>query len=403
MRKLAFLFVLTMGCRSDSVVKYPTTDVEAGLVLETLTMNWGEAPGVISLATPRLPAIAAEVEKIRGVGIACFQELWTQESKDAVIKALGPDMYVYQESTRGENQRDGVDICYPRDVKQTVACARKKCVGLPAEEQTICVYEECFSELKDTYIFRRRECVYCVVAGVGNVTEDIIHSCVQQPGGPKIAGMSRAFDGQNGVMLVSRWPLQNPEILRLRASFSNRVALFATVEIAGFEPIEVACSHISTSTELPPNHPDFSDWDEEMKEQVGDISRKLKERAGQRPSLFLADLNAGPKLGEDISEMAAKVWWYMQELEFYSPAAHADKPFCTICAGNTLRSDGATNNYLIDHVFVRDPSGGTKLLPIVTHPVFDQRRIFRGYNGEWVDSHLSDHYGTVVKFKLFKE
>lgn len=403
MRKLAFLFVLTMGCRPNSVVKYPTADVEVGPVLETLIMNWGEAPGVVRLATPRLPAIAEEVKKIRGVGIACYDELWMQESKDAVIQAAGPDMYYYYIDTRGENQRDGVGICYPEEAKKIAACARSKCSSLPAEEQTICVYEECSGELGREYIFGSHECVYCLVAGVGKSIEEILDNCVQQPGAPKIAGMERAFDGQDGVMVFSRYPLKNPEALLLRSSFSNRVALFVTVEITGFEPIEVACSHISTSTDLPPNHPDFSNWDDEMRAQVGDISRKLKERAGKRPSLFLADINAGPSLDEGrIKEMAPKVWKYAQELGFYSPAAHADKPFCTICADNTLRPENATNNYLIDHVFVRDPPGGTKLQPVLVHRIFDEEVVYEGYNHQW-KGHLSDHYGTVVKFKLLNE
>lgn len=403
MRKLVLLFVLAIGCKPSASTTYPSTDAGEGPVLETLSWNGGEAPGVVSLATPRLPAIAEELEKISGIGIACFQELWTQESKDAVIQAMGPEMYYYYIDTRGENQRDGVDVCTPDQAKNVAACARDKCSSFPAEEQTLCVYEECKAELRNTYIFKSKNCVYCLVAGVGKSIEEILDNCVQQPGAPKIAGMSRAFDGQSGVLVASRLPLRNPEVLLLPASFSNRVAVLFTVEIAGFEPIEAACAHISTSTDLPPNHPDFDNWDEEMIAQVNAISAKQKERAGNRPQLFLVDLNAGPQLGNNISETSPKVWRRVRQLGYSSPAAQAKEPFCTICKENTLREKGSTNNYLIDHVLVRDPPGGTTLRPVVTHPYFDQRRIFRGYNGEWVDSHLSDHYGTVVKFNLLNE
>lgn len=405
MRKLAIFFVLAIGCKPSASTTYPSTDAGEGPVLETLSWNGGEAPGVVSLATPRLPAIVEELEKIRGIGIACFQELWTQESKDAVIQALGPEMYTYYIDTRGENQRDGVDVCTPDQAKNVAACARDKCSSFPAEEQTLCVYEECNDELRNTYIFKSKNCLYCLVASVGNPIETILNDCVQKPGGPKIAGVSRAYDGQNGVMVASRWPLLNPQVLRLPASFSNRVAVLVTVVIAGFEPIEVACAHASTSIsdDLPPNHPDFDTWDEEMIAQVNAISAKQKERAGNRPQLFLADLNAGPQLGNNISETSPKVWRRVRQLGYVSPAAQAKEPFCTICQENTLREKGSIKNRLIDHVLVRDPPGGTKLYPVVTHPYFDQRRIFRGYNGEWVDSNLSDHYGTVVKFKLLNE
>lgn len=404
MRKLALLFVLAIGCKPSASTTYPSVNAGEGPVLETITMNWGEAPGVIRFATPRLAAIVEEVKKLQGVGIACFQELWTQESKDAVIQALGPDMYAFPVvDTRGENQRDGVDVCTPNEISGPLACVRSKCGNLPDEEQTICAYEECSGELVKEYIFGNKNCVYCLVASVGQPIESILNNCLQKPGGPKIAGVSRAFDGQNGVKLVSRWPLKNPEVLHLRASFSNRVALLATVEIAGFEPIEVACTHLSTSTDLPPNHPDFSSWDEEMKAQVNVISAKQRERAGGRPQLFLADLNAGPRLGKDIKEVALKVWRRVRQLGYVSPAAQAKEPFCTMCEGNMLREKGSKGNRLIDHVLVRDPPGGTRLQPVATHPYFDQLRSFRGYNGELVDSYLSDHFGVVVKFKLINE
>ena len=385
------------------VTKYPTTSVIEGPVLEAATINWGMAPGVISLYTPRLPAMAAEVEKLQGIGLICSEELWTMESKETYIEALGPDMHAFYAETRGENQQDGVNVCTPSEVKEVASCARRKCANFPDEEQTICVFRECLDELAGIYIFGDPNCLHCLASSVGKSVEGVIDACVQQKDKPPIAGVSRAYDGQNGVVLASRWQLQNTEVLRLRASFSNRVALFATIELEGHESIEVACAHISTETKIPPNHPDFSSWEEEMKAQIEDTSARLKERAGNRPSLFLGDMNAGPVLDGWINSEAPNVWKHIEELGFYSPAIYADEPFCTICEGNTLRSYPGRGNYLIDHVLVSDPAGGTELEPILVHPFLDEIYTFRGHGIDWEESNLSDHYGVVVNFRVHTE
>lgn len=372
-------------------------------VFETLTINWGVAPGVVDFATPRIPAIAHEAELLRGVDLMCFQELWTEESKEAVAAALGPDVQTWWIETRGENERTGIDVCAPGEIDDVASCARKRCSGEPDERQTICALEHCRQELGMMYLRGDRECFNCVAASVGRSIDGIVSRCVQPDPSSTVAGASRAFDGQNGVMLASPWPLKDVEAMRLRASFSNRVALFATVEEPGFGPVEVACAHISTTNELPPNHPEFSDWDEEMNAQIADISRRLEERARGRPQLFLADLNAGPEIASrNIRPAMPKVWSRTLSLGFWSPAAYCEEPFCSTCAGNTLRSPTAAS-YLIDHVLLRDPPGGVELEAACAHPYLGETRVFAGYDGRLVEQNLSDHRGVSVKFRLKKK
>lgn len=413
MRKgLFFLFLAIVSCKSKpQPLPPPDSSGGEGLVLTTATVNVAFAPGVIRFATPRIPAIAEELGKMEEVGVICIEELWTQESKDAVIKALGPGMYPFYIDTRGENQRDGENVCSPSEAKKAVSCAQSKCGDWPAEEQTICVFEQCRLELGKILFFGDAKCLNCLVTSVGKSVEGVISACVQPDNQPHIAGVSRAYDGQNGILLASRWPLQNKEVLFLRASFSNRVALLATIEPPGYEPIEVACSHISTGIDnVRPNHPDFFSWDEEMNTQIEAVSARLQERAGNRPQLFLGDMNAGPAIGEKISEEAPNVWQRIIDLGFYSAALQiADPIFCTICESNTLRikltdpnQRPAKGNTIIDHVLVRDPPGGMRLEPILAYPFFNQLRKFKGYNGELVEENLSDHYGVVVNFRLHK-
>lgn len=406
------LFLSIFGCKSNGSawVSSPAIDSVNRPILKTATVNWAIAPGVIDLASPRVSVIVEEIAKMRDIDVMCFEEVWSLEAKLAIVAALGSGLHTYFVPTNGENQHDGVNVCSSSQIQDATACARKKCANLPVEEQSICAHKECRGDLAKLYLRGGFKCLVCLVTSVGDSVDEIVKNCEQKDPVVPIDGVSRAFDGQNGVLLTSRYPLKNPEVLRLQASFSNRVALFVTVEIKDYEPIEIACTHISTGNDIPPDNPNFSDWDEEMNAQIDAISRRLKERAENRPSIFLGDMNAGPALGGWISESSPNVWNRIVELGFRSPAAQANPPFCSICKDNTLRDVKVSGNkleisyvdksYLIDHVLTRDPIGGTELETVSASQVANQRRVFKGYDGAAVERHLSDHYGVVVEFRL---
>lgn len=400
MKRLLLVFAMAMsfGCAGTLYGKVPLCCPESEPLLETVTFNAGLAPGVVPMATPRIQPVADALVEMRGAGLICLQEIWTHEAKEAVVEALDlPPENVYYVDTTGVGtlERSGWDMCSPDEIGPVARCAERNCADVNDEDKTICALEMCHSELVDLYRARGYECLNCLTALVGKPISEIEDICVNR------TGASRAFDGQNGVMLISRWPLKDPEYLILRSSVANRVAIFARLEIDGVdEPIEVACTHLSTWNELPPSHPDFSDWDQEMIAQVDEISKRLAERAGDRPQIFLGDMNAGPARSDwAVSAAASKVWKRILQLGFRSPVAEAKHPFCTTCRGNTLRGD-STNSYIIDHVLVRDPAGGTELEPVCAHPALDEPVMIEDYDGQPVVTNLSDHDGVVVKFRV---
>jgi hypothetical protein len=201
--QLFFLFLFIAACNSNTPVTLsPGTGIVTGPILEMATVNWGIAPGVVDLATPRIPAMAEEIKKMRGIGVLCFEELWTWEAKQAAINALGEDLYyIYHVETRGENQLDGVNVCTPSQINGPAACARKKCAALPTEEQSICAYNECRQDLIKLYLKGGLHCIECLIASVGHSTDDVVKNCEQTDPRKSIAGVSRAYEGQNGMLL----------------------------------------------------------------------------------------------------------------------------------------------------------------------------------------------------------
>jgi len=405
LKRSLLLLAFCLACNPSLLAtgkRYPSECRNPGPVLETMTWNVGLAPGVVPYATPRIKPVAQEIAKFRDLGVICLQEVWTQEARDAIVASLAlPADQVYYVDTRGQgDDLKNINVCRPSQIDALASCARDACGDLPDEEHAHCALESCNDEIVSLYMRDGENCLNCLVSAVGVSIDDTVRACTQ-PG----HGVSHAYDGQNGVMLISRWPLKNREAILLPSSIANREALFATIELDGRESLELACTHASTWNQLPPSErgPDgkktFKDWDGEMNAQMEIISAKLRERAQGRPQLFLGDMNAGPELGSSIDGDMPRVWSRIRALGFSSPAAQAEQPFCSVCRGNTLRSPGA-NNKLIDHVLVRDPVGGSSLTPLCTRSVIDaeHKRYFPAYGG-MLEEHISDHYGVTVTFR----
>lgn len=404
MRCLFVLLIFSFACNLS--LEVPTSSVPStcdGPGLTATTYNVGLAPGVVPLATPRIAAVAEEVAKLRDTGLVCLQEVWTEAARDAIVAALGlPEDRMYWVETQGMGEEPpGSNVCRRGEIAPVADCVRERCASLAdPEETTLCARQACHRQLLALHLKGGGDCLDCLAASVGLGLEEIEARCTRPA-----PGATRAYGGRNGVMLISRWPLVKRAWEMLPASYSNRVALYATVAVPDREPIEVACTHVSTWNELPPALKDdagilmFPDWTQEMNRQVRSISATLAKRADGRPQLFLGDMNAGPSIGRAIRGTMPSVWRTIVSLGFSSPAARAAVPFCSTCEGNSFRSPDA-GNYLIDHVLVRDPVGGSRLTPACARPVLDGRhlRMFRGY-GSLVEAHLSDHYGVSVTFR----
>lgn len=405
-RQLPFLLALvTLSCAPmRKPVSWSCPDDEP--LLETVTWNAGLAPGIVPLATPRTAPAAGMIGGWSGAGLICLQEVWLPEARALALDRLGlPEENVLWRDTGGEGEMPEVCACSRKELGPVLSCVRRRCSRVPSEDVSICGLEECRSELTKLY-FGSESCLHCLIATSGKTPDEVEEICTR-PG-----GAGPAFGGQNGVLLASRWPLRNKEVMPLPSSGVNRVALFATVELLGHEPIEVACVHLSSETHLKPLLKEYGDWQDEMAAQFELVSARLAERAGTRPQILMGDMNAGPARegygrftwpnpghrGVEIEPAAERVWGRIARAGFRSAAAEARPAFCSTCADNTLRD--SRRNYLIDHVLVRDPPGGTALEPVCAHPVATGTTLVTDELGAAHRTSLSDHYGVVVKYRL---
>jgi endonuclease/exonuclease/phosphatase family metal-dependent hydrolase len=392
-----FSLILTAGCASQVLrSRYPKSIgqecADGSGKLKVMTYNLGLAPGVVSMASARTQPVVEALKKHRDTDIICLQEVWKEETVHAVIEALGyPPEGVFRVDTRGRNEYPGLNTCTNDAIASLKNCAADRCSQVPDEEATTCAKRECGGKLKWLYLFNK-PCLSCLVSLVGSPIDEIVKTCT----GP---GSCRAYGGQNGVVLLSKFPLKNVESVEIPSSGVNRLALMATVDVGGKEPIEVACTHITSEEAVPPLMSRFKSWSDEQKAQITVISKRLSDRAGTRPQLFLGDMNAGPDIPKaNIIARTNETWRHIEAQGFLAPTVSLDRQYCTICSHNTLRK-GAPN-CVIDHVLLKDPPGGTDLVPTCSYPAMYEQVTVKGYDGTEVKTNLSDHFGVIVRFDV---
>lgn len=399
------LTMLTTCARPKKTLNWECPSIE-GPLLETVTFNAGLAPGVVPYATPRTVRVAEEVGKLRGTGLVCLQEIWTSEAQEHVLRELNlPPENVFTIDTRGDGEQPGVHRCSEKLIKPLLQCVEKKCGDYPDEEKSICAKRKCFMQMVKIYL-SDKNCVHCLLSVAGQAVSEVEKVCTS----PR--GQSRVYGGSNGTILVSRWPLKKREVIRLPSSGVNRVALLATVDVPGMGEIEVGCTHLSSETILKPIYPGFKTWSDEMLVQFNAAEKRMQERSHGKPQIFLGDFNAGPgregygmhwpvtHRGVAIRRAVSRVWHHIRRSGFHSAAARAKPTFCTTCSDNKLRGSGS--NYLIDHALLRDPKGGLELEAVCAYPWFDSPVRAITSEGETTKVNLSDHYGTVVKYRVKK-
>jgi endonuclease/exonuclease/phosphatase family metal-dependent hydrolase len=361
--------------------------------ISAVTYNTALAPGINPWSSARLPHIASVLAETRDDDVVCLQEVWRPADVAHIVTRLGyPPEQVFWADTRDD--RDGeIGMCSADAMQDVLSCAKRRCGGASAEALTICGRQHCATPMISLYLLHR-SCFRCIVSSVGKSLDEIARTCTTGHGG------SYVYGGANGVILASRWPLTDREAVRLPSSGAHRVALLARMHIRGRHPIEVACTHLSADEEVLPFNPRFSSWSDERDAQFRIISRRMRDRAGSGIQMLLGDMNFG--IGRDgvVDDIGEDNWRLAESFGWDSPAARADKPLCTECGWNSFIH--SRRSHLIDHIFVRrlPESESNAPRPLCAEVLFNRGVILRTGPRQMARSHLSDHFGLRVRFRI---
>jgi endonuclease/exonuclease/phosphatase family metal-dependent hydrolase len=339
----------------------PGSPVQPALSL--LTFNAGLARGAVALAEQRRPHIIDALRQTTA-DVVCMQEVWTDDDAGAIQDALrGTYPYFFRKKTEDTSNKSVP--CGAWSTYKLNSCVKKQCtpLGISAEE---CVSNAC----ADEYDALDDSCKLCLAAN----TDSPIW-CALWPGAREYA-----WEGRNGLLLLSRYPIENPSYTPFDTVLVKRGVITATIN-----KTTVQCTHLSSDLKTVPYPQDrrLRSWVEEQQEQV-EILRAATDP--QRCSVLMGDLNTGPSTAYITAE-AFPTWQQLtQTAGFEEPW---DSRVCTWCADNPL---GSGTTYQLDHIMLNNcPAFRPRYTRVLNQP------LQVAAEGDMLETRLSDHYGLLAE------
>lgn len=415
--KRAFVWIgfvaLWGGCGDDGGGREPQE-----VVVETF--NVALAGAFIPFETERRQPITEAIAAADS-DVLCLQEVWTQSDKELIRDAA---IETYPHIVFFENDLD-TPIDVPTDqqgeippapttvpcpdvevegipgltiedqMNQAVDCLRDNCSTIPGsdEGQTTsadCAASECVTAVAGLLLgsAEQQRCYACVVTQLPTEQlSEIRTSCTT------VINQDLAFDGQNGLMLLSRHPIDDEEELVLPGTWNRRTILRATVNLPNGAELDAYCNHLTPifddftfpyTGQYGNGFTDARGWQAEQELQAEKLIDYVTDTSGNRPAVILGDLNAGHAFPAQDIVAEGEPTLDLLETVFEPAYASSYTPQCTFCSTNPV-TDAETSSW-IDHILLYNLASDAVLS---TARVYDEAVVP-------VDSQtvpLSDHFG----------
>lgn len=378
--------LVALGLLACTSAPVPATNSSATQTVAVATFNAGLARNFVGLAAERVDPVAKAVAGL-DADIVCLEEVWEDQDVTAVLAAATPNFpYNYHVATSEDVAVGTPSACTPGDAAPLKACVDAHCATAPTLSD--CALKQCGKE----YLAASHDCQTCLAANIYlNSIPKIFDACA--------ASSATKFEkGRNGVILLSKVPLQQTSVKMLDSFLIQRVVLNAKATIQG-QPTHVFCTHIQAGLGDVAYSGKYGSWQGEQKQQLLDMTAWMNQIAGTDPLILLGDLNCGPVLPPDIkSDFPENFVIVQNELHTTNiPFINAKPPICSWCDANLLTEP--TPDQIIDHVVLRDGMNGSDQIHLGSQEVsriLDQPITVNLPSGP-TTTNLSDHYGVRVR------
>jgi endonuclease/exonuclease/phosphatase family metal-dependent hydrolase len=394
------------------------------------TFNVALAGNFITYEKERRQPIADALAQLDS-DVVCLQEVWEQSDKELIaeaVKAKFPHTFFVKHDldTALDDATDASGAtpaapttppCSDTEAAGVVAkfdasvdCLRDNCTtdaALGENAETIssaCATSKCASKALSLLNSSKR-CYGCLLPQMPTETfSNMRNECKTNPK----AGL--AFGGQNGVMILSKHPLEGTGAVALPGTWNRRALLKAKASLPNGGKLQVYCHHLTPVfkgplypyTGLYGAGPDANGWiNEQLLHAKKMVALAKKENTACLPTVLLADVNASRAYPDATPPVNADAVGTLTELEtLFSPGlASGYKPACTYCKANQNVADNdPSGDQWLDHIYVLnlDPSrvkSTTRTFMEATVNVTDG-------GGVATKVELSDHFGlrTVLEF-----
>jgi len=352
--------------------------------------------------------------------ILCLQEVWTQEDKDLIANTAAESYpHVVQflddlETPLDDPTDQNGDIPPPpvvapcpavevnpgetiEDLMNTaIDCVRDNCSTIPGDDagrttSTACAEMECFADVAALILGgpQQQECYACLVTQLPTTTfGEIRASCPTDP------NQNLAFEGQNGLMILSKHPLSNATNWVIPGTWNRRVILSARAELETGAELDVYCNHLTPIFEGAafPYTGDYGDgnigaagWEAEQRLQAQKLADHVEATSGDTPAVIMGDMNAGRAFPDQGIVAEGEATFDLLEAAFVPAYTPDYVPQCTFCDTNPITdTDGSV---WIDHILMYNLEGDAVTNTLRT---FDENVV--PVEGAMVP--LSDHFGV---------
>jgi endonuclease/exonuclease/phosphatase family metal-dependent hydrolase len=235
------------------------------------------------------------------------------------------------------------------------------------EERGISVFECVEADCKEQYDELSNGCKLCLAANTTSPT-----SCAT------VGANEFGNDGRNGLILLSKTPIEDPKYTAFDTALIKRGVINATID-----GVQIQCTHMTSdlsSVPYPTEDMPYGSWSDEHRAQIDIIANS----ADKECSILLGDLNAavrdasgGPELPYNFQAILDAGYWEPWE-----------QPECTFCQENPLA--GSSKDIRLDHVLFK---GCPQDRDFWFRRVFD-RSVNVESDGKRHTTRISDHYGV---------
>jgi endonuclease/exonuclease/phosphatase family metal-dependent hydrolase len=279
------------------------------------------------------------------------------------------------------------------------------CSTIPGIDQgrttsTDCAAEACLFEVADL-VFGNEQQQRCYACLATQLPTDTFGTIRQRC--PTVINQELAFQGQNGVMILSRYPLTNTVNWVIPGTWNRRAILSATAELPNGTDLDVFCNHLTPifSDVTFPYTGQYGDgmvgsdgWEAEQFLQAEKLITHVENVSGNNPAVILGDLNAGRGYFDDPNNLIFPEGEATLDLleGTFTPAYTPNyTPACTFCQENPVAGVERTETVWIDHIHMYNLPAS---VVTATERTFDQNVLtVPDGTGGTMDIPLSDHYG----------
>ena len=387
---LAMLSACSDGGNNNKKDQVPRTDS-----LTIASYNVGLALNFVAFTDERVVANEALLAESDS-DVICLQEVWLDDQVETLTNALEatyPNIY----AVPAEQIFSGTAACTNEDIDEFAQCVNNQCPGLVA-----CASAQC----GDPLFQLPPVCLDAVLGSVGipNISVEAVVDAVTQPAG------KFAFGGSLGLILASKYPLQNREFQDFidDSTSNHRGALYAQITLNDQAHV-VGCTHPTANLAGTIDYPTsgkHGSWEGENRFMQEQMIAFANNKAGDNPILFAGDFNcsiANASNGVDAEFPQSCELWLKDG--FSDPAA--EQLPCTYCSEENLilQASGSSGNLFLDHIFIKNV---VTTSPIVAERVFDDAVSIEARippselqpEDSPAMTHPSDHFGVVLELQL---